>query len=81
MGGEKKKAFAVKILDGISKWLHDRIFPIILFSIISIIGLEIKKNEQKIKIFSRYMYFGISITACGKSYNRHSVIRWVVSGI
>lgn len=35
MGGEKKKAFAVKILDGISKWLHDRIFPIILFSSIS----------------------------------------------
>ncbi len=31
MDGEKKKAFAVKILDGISKRLHDRIFPIISF--------------------------------------------------
>lgn len=33
MGGEKKKAFAVKILDGISKWLHVGTIPI-FFSLV-----------------------------------------------
>lgn len=62
----KGKAFAVKILGGISKWLHDRIFPIILFSIISIIGLEIKKNEQKIKINHCAMCHGVSTSFNGE---------------
>lgn len=43
---EKKKAFAVKILGGISKWLHVGKIPIFLFSSISNIGGIYYENKR-----------------------------------